>query len=139
MEALEALRYLAHAEKGALLALAQKVAQALGPARPVREGPGLVLLPLQDGREGGTFYLGEAVVYEAWLRFPYAGVEGYGAVLGLEAQRARALAYLDAALQAGVEVEAILALAQAARAEREEEEERLWRQVERTRLEVETL
>ncbi|GLV48933.1 hypothetical protein TJA_20360 [Thermus sp. LT1-2-5] len=139
MKALDALSELVYAEEKVLTNLVGRVAQGLGPAQPLREGPGLILIPFEDGREGGAFYLGEALVYEAWIRFPMAGVEGYGAALGFEAKRARALAYLDAALQAGLEVEAIMALAEMARSERERREEEFWRKVERTRLEVETL
>jgi hypothetical protein len=60
-------------------------------------------------------------------------------VLGEKPRLARALAYLDAALQAGIAVEKIQALALAAQKDLQEEDERLWRKVAATRLEVETL
>ena len=105
----------------------------------VREGPALVPLPFRDSRRGTLFYLGEALVYEVWLRFPDKGVEGYGATLGPDRERARALAILDAALALGLEREALERAARDALNAREEEDRRLWSWVESTRLEVETL
>lgn len=139
MEPLEILSHLAQAEEGELMALAQRVRPQLGPLHTVREGPRLLPLPFRDGRRGGTFLLGEALVYEAWLRATRLGLEGYGAVLGPHPRRARALALLDLALQGGLEEEAIREAAQRAAQARAEAEGRLLRLVERTRLEVETL
>jgi len=66
-------------------------------------------------------------------------VEGYGATLGPDRERARALAILDAALALGLEREALERAARDALKAREEEDRRLWSWVESTRLEVETL
>jgi len=139
VEPLEILSHLAQGEEGELLALARRVRPGLGPLRTVREGPRLLPLPFRDGRQGGSFLLGEALVYEAWLRAPRLGLEGYGAVLGPYPRRARALALLDLALQGGLEEEAIREAALRAARAQAESEGRLLRLVERTRLEVETL
>jgi alpha-D-ribose 1-methylphosphonate 5-triphosphate synthase subunit PhnG len=114
--------------------------QACSGIQPKAQGrAGLLALPFEDSRTGTPFYVGEVLVYEVWLRFPKKGVEGYGMVLGEKPRLARALAYLDAALQAGIAVEKIQALALAAQKDLQEEDERLWRKVAATRLEVETL
>ncbi|BDG29804.1 phosphonate C-P lyase system protein PhnG [Thermus thermophilus] len=139
VEPLEALGHLAQAPVEALERLVRQVRGDLGKGVVLREGPALLPLPFRDGRRGGLFYLGEALVYECWLRFPERGVEGYGLVLGEDREKARALATLDAALAAGVGVEAILEGARASREAREAEDEALWKKVNRTRLEVETL
>lgn len=139
MQPLEMLELLQEAPEKEVLALAQEVRPALGSSQKLREGAGLLALPFEDSRTGTPFYVGEVLVYEVWLRFPKKGVEGYGMVLGEKPRLARALAYLDAALQAGIAVEKIQALALAAQKDLQEEDERLWRKVAATRLEVETL
>lgn len=133
------LGYLAEGPEEILLPLAERVAPLLAPVRTLREGPRLLPLPFRDGRRGGSFLLGEALVYEVWLRAPRLGAEGYGAALGLGRRRARALALLDLALAAGVEGAAIREGAERARQALEAEEARLLRKVAATRLEVETL
>ncbi len=139
MQALQILELLQEAPEKAVLALAREVRPALGPSRKLREGGGLLLLPLEDPRTGTPFYLGEVLVYEVWLRFPQKGVEGYGMVLGERPRLARALACLDAALQAGIAEDKIQALALETQQEVQAKDEHLWRKVAATRLEVETL
>ena len=139
MQALEILELLQEAPERAVVALAREVRPALGASQKLKEGAGLLLLPFQDSRSGTPFYLGEVLVYEVWLRFPRKGVEGYGMVLGERPRLARSLAYLDAALQAGIAEDRIQALALEAQEHLQEKDERLWRKVAATRLEVETL
>ena len=139
MDELEILGALAGAPMEVLRALRARVSPGLGKGRVIREGPALVPLPFRDSRRGTLFYLGEALVYEVWLRFPDKGVEGYGATLGPDRERARALAILDAALALGLEREALERAARDALKAREEEDRRLSSCVESTRLEVETL
>lgn len=133
------LGYLAQGPEEILFPLAERAAPLLAPVRTLREGPRLLPLPFRDGRRGSGFFLGEALVYEVWIRAPHLGKEGYGAALGLNRRRARALALLDLALAAGVEATAIREGAERARQALEAEEARLLRQVAATRLEVETL
>ncbi len=139
MSPLEVLSYLAQAPEREVLTLGDRVSRELKGYRVLREGPGLVRLPLRDPRTGNPFYLGEVLVYEAWLRFPEKGVEGYGMVLGERPRMAKALAFLDAALALGLEEASILALAHRVAEELRRKDEELWKWVESTRLEVETL
>ncbi|MCS7193365.1 MAG: phosphonate C-P lyase system protein PhnG [Meiothermus sp.] len=137
MDDLEVLSWLTRAEARALRALARRLRPQLGAARLLRRRVGLALLPYQA--EGTRFVLGEALVSEVWLRLPRHRVEGYGAVLGEDLGKAQALALLDAALAAGVGRGEILALAEGVRQGWQAARARLLRQVEATRLEVETL
>ena len=64
--------------------------------------------------------------------------EGYGACLGRDLQQALAIALLDAALRADIETQKIQAFIAAQATQQHQADEDLLRQVETTRVEMET-
>ena len=97
---------------------------------------GLAMLPYTDTRAGTTFHLGEVLLAEGRVRLDTH--EGYGACAGRDLQQALAIAICDAALQGGLHEERIRTfLDEHARAQAEEDD-LLRRQVEATRVEMET-
>ncbi|MER3482332.1 MAG: phosphonate C-P lyase system protein PhnG [Meiothermus sp.] len=97
---------------------------------------GLVMLPGQDTAQGASFHLGEVLVSEA--RVKLGEVEGYTVCLGRDLEQALAVAILDAAMQGGPHTEQIATFVARQRAEQEAADLRLLRQVEATRVEMET-
>lgn len=97
---------------------------------------GLVMLPGQDTAQGAYFHLGEVLVSEARVRL--GEVEGYTVCLGRDLEQALAVAILDAAMQGGLHAERIATFVAQQRAEQEAADLRLLRQVEATRVEMET-
>jgi alpha-D-ribose 1-methylphosphonate 5-triphosphate synthase subunit PhnG len=97
---------------------------------------GLVMLPGQDTAQGEHFHLGEILVSEARVKLGEA--EGYTVCLGRDLEQALAVAILDAAMQGGLQAELIATFVAQQRAEQEAADLRLLRQVEATRVEMET-
>lgn len=97
---------------------------------------GLVMLPYTDSVNGTVFHLGEVLIAEAQVRL--SNQEGYGAVLGRDLEQALAVALLDAALQANLLTEEIMAFLDAQAQFQTAADELLLRQVEATRVEMET-
>jgi alpha-D-ribose 1-methylphosphonate 5-triphosphate synthase subunit PhnG len=109
---------------------------ALEPIEVLRNRTGLVMVPMQDTGQGATFYLGEALIAEAHVRVGAA--DGYAACLGSDLEQALAIALIDAAVQAGVAIEAITMFIQSQADALAAAERRLIEQVETTRVEMET-
>ena len=97
---------------------------------------GLVLLPMADSVEGGPFLLGEVLVAEARVRLRSA--EGYAAVLGRDLQQALAAALLDAASRLPEYAAQVQGWVDGERAAQWAADETLLREVEATRVEMET-
>ena len=97
---------------------------------------GLVMLPMTESVQGATFYLGEVLVAEARVRVGHA--DGYAACLGRDLQQALAIAILDAALAAGTQRDRITTFVAELAADLSAADDRLLRQVEATRVEMET-
>lgn len=128
------LTILARADAARIKALAEVVLPALSTIEVVTSRTGLVMLPLRDTVQGTDFFLGEVLVAEAHLR---AGdVEGYGMITGRDLERAMAMAVLDAARAQG-HAAVLDFVAQEASVQQAEDEARL-RQIEATRVEMET-
>lgn len=108
----------------------------LGHVDVLQNRTGLVMVPNMDSVQGSVFHLGEVLVAEAHVRL--GTQEGYGAVLGRDLAQALAVAILDAALQADMCAPDIMDFIQAEAAKQAEAEEFLLRQVEATRVEMET-
>lgn len=128
------LTILARADAARIKALAEVVLPALGTIEVVTSRTGLVMLPLRDTVQGTDFFLGEVLVAEAHIRA--GGVEGYGMVTGRDLERAMAMAVLDAARAQG-NTAVLDFVAQEASVQQAEDEARL-RQIEATRVEMET-
>jgi alpha-D-ribose 1-methylphosphonate 5-triphosphate synthase subunit PhnG len=139
----DALSVLCRAEAGWLIAQADALLpelQELG-LEVVHNRTALTMLPMRDTREGGTFFLGEVLVAEARVRLSYQqdGVQqGYAAVLGRDLVQALAAAVLDAAGQLPQFGVRVTRLVDAERQRQEQEDELLLREVEATRVEMET-
>jgi alpha-D-ribose 1-methylphosphonate 5-triphosphate synthase subunit PhnG len=97
---------------------------------------GLVMIPYTESVNGERFHLGETLVAEARVRLGHH--EGYGVCLGRDLEQALAIAILDAALQAGKFTEAIVDFVDHEASLQAEEDDLLLRQVEATRVEMET-
>jgi alpha-D-ribose 1-methylphosphonate 5-triphosphate synthase subunit PhnG len=136
MDENELLSTLTRADAGAVKSFAEALLPALEPVEVLRNRTGLAMLPLREAAQGATFYVGEVLLAEAHVRA--AGAEGYAACLGRDLEQALAVALIDAAHRAGVAGPAILAFAQAQAAALEAEESALLREVEQTRVDLET-
>lgn len=136
MEQAELLSTLSRADAGAVKSFAEDLLPDLEPVEVLRNRTGLAMLPLRESAQGATFYVGEVLLAEAHVRA--AGAEGYAACLGRDLEQALALALIDAAHRAGVAGPAILTFARAQAAAIEAEDAALLREVERTRVDLET-
>jgi alpha-D-ribose 1-methylphosphonate 5-triphosphate synthase subunit PhnG len=108
----------------------------LGPVEVLRNRTGLVMLPCTDTAQATTFHLGEVLVSEAHVRL--GAVEGYGACAGRDLQQSLAIAILDAAMQARVQHDRIVDFVRVLAGAQMESDAHLLRQVEATRVEMET-
>lgn len=97
---------------------------------------GLVMLPMTENAQGTTFYVGEVLVAEARVRLQ--GAEGYAACIGRDLQQALAIALLDAAMSAGIASTRIMNFVAALEIQLDASDQELLRQVESTRVEMET-
>ncbi|MES2542368.1 MAG: phosphonate C-P lyase system protein PhnG [Pseudomonadota bacterium] len=128
------LSTLARSCSARLKAMAETVLPQLGAVEVVTSRTGLVMLPFRDTVQGTDFFLGEVLVAEAQIRA--GGVEGYGMVTGRDLERAMAVAVLDAGHALGMPE--VVAFATREAALQSEEDAALLRQVEATRVEMET-
>jgi alpha-D-ribose 1-methylphosphonate 5-triphosphate synthase subunit PhnG len=133
----EYLSILTHAPAERVKEFADDIIPHLGSVTVLQNRTGLVMLPYTDSAQGARFHLGEVLVSEAHVRLEN-GVEGYAACTGRDLLQALAIALLDAAIQASIQVEAISAFVNTERAAQHEADEQLLRQVEATRIEMET-
>lgn len=97
---------------------------------------GLVLLPMEDSVEGGPFLLGEVLVSEARIRL--RGEYGYAAVLGRDLEQALAVALLDAASRLPEFAAQVQGWADEEDRAQQQADEVLLREIEATRVEMET-
>ena len=133
----EYLTILTHSPAELVKTLADEIIPHLGTVIVLQNRTGLVMLPYTDTAKGTRFHLGEVLVAEAHVRLEN-DVEGYAACVGRDLLRALAVALLDAALQADVQREAISAFITEQRDVQQQADDELLRQVEATRIEMET-
>jgi len=133
----ETLTTLTHAPPEAVKALAEAAIPHLPEITVLKNRTGLVMLPYMDSAEGTQFHLGEVLVAEGHIRLP-DGIEGYGMVLGRDIVFALGVAVLDAALNASVLVERIMAFVEEQAAAQAAADTALLRKVEATRVDMET-
>lgn len=108
----------------------------LGPIEVIRNRTGLVMLPAIEPVKGAAFYLGEALIAEAYVRL--AETEGYAACLGRDLEFALAIALMDAARAANITTQKIDAFVADQAARQATAEQQLHTEVEATRVEMET-
>jgi alpha-D-ribose 1-methylphosphonate 5-triphosphate synthase subunit PhnG len=94
------------------------------------------MLPYTDTTQGTVFHLGEVLVSEAHIRM--GDVEGYAMVAGRDTLHALAAAVIDAAYASGLHTVTITEFLSAQAASQQAADERLLRQVEAPRVEMET-
>lgn len=133
-----ALDILAASRPTAIKAVAEQILNDLGEVSVVSNRTGLAMLPYHDTVQGTAFHLGEVLVAEAHIRVPARDVEGYGAVVGRDLERAMAMAVLDAAMAARHRINAILEFLDVERAHQEGCERERLKKVEATRVQMET-
>jgi alpha-D-ribose 1-methylphosphonate 5-triphosphate synthase subunit PhnG len=130
------LSVLAQAPADSVKTFADSLLPRLGDVEVLTNRTGLVMLPYTDTVQGSTFHLGEVLVAEARVRI--GEQEGYGSVLGRDLQQALAVAVLDTAVQSNLLVDKIMAFVNAEAKTQAAAQELLLRQVEATRVEMET-
>lgn len=131
------LGLLARARPEGLKQLAETMLDSLGEISVITNRTGLVMVPMRDTVENVDFHLGEVLVSEAHIA-DAAGNVGYGMVTGRDLERAMAMAVVDLCVAAtGPQSAVSLFLAEEAAHLAQEEDKRM-RQVEATRVEMET-
>lgn len=132
------LNILARARPERLKALAETVLEAMdGGITVVANRTGLVMVPMRDTVENVDFHLGEVLVSEAHIT-DAAGHAGYGMVTGRDLERAMAMAVIDLRLAAGGQDQAIADFLAEEKRHLQSEDDLRMRQVEATRVEMET-
>lgn len=130
------LSVLCRAEAAAVKLFAEALIPALEPIQVLQNSTGLAMVPMEETVQGETFYLGEVLVAEAHVQA--AGVEGYAACVGRDLEQALAVALIDAAYCAQIARAEIAAFVQSHAAIQAEADAALRREVERTRVDLET-
>jgi alpha-D-ribose 1-methylphosphonate 5-triphosphate synthase subunit PhnG len=131
-----ALSILTHSPAHAVRALADQLLAELPSVTVLINRTGLVMLPYTDTTQGTVFHLGEVLVSEAHVRM--GDQEGYAMVAGRDTLHALAAAILDATYASGLHTAIITEFLSAQAASQQAADERLLRQVEATRVEMET-
>lgn len=131
------LAILARARPERLTALAETLLEAMGDITVVSNRTGLVMMPMRDTVENVDFHLGEVLVSEAHIH-DAAGHIGYGMITGRDLERAMAMAVIDLHLASAGQNQAVTGfLAKEAALLAAQDDQRM-RQVEATRVEMET-
>ena len=132
-----ALDVLARARPDRLKALAETVLTEVGDIEVITNRTGLVMVPLRDTVENVDFHLGEVLVSEAHIT-DGAGHVGYGMITGRDLERAMAMAVVDLRIAALGADDTIAAFIETERSHQSAADEARMRQVEATRVEMET-
>lgn len=132
------LNILARARPERLKAFAETLLDgADGGINVIANRTGLVMVPMRDTVENVDFHLGEVLVSEAHIA-DGAGHVGYGMITGRDLERAMAMAVIDLCLAAGGHDRAIADFLADEKHHLQAEDELRMRQVEATRVEMET-
>lgn len=131
------LTILTHAPAESVKLFADDLLPLLGTITVIKNSTGLVMLPYTDTAKGARFHLGEVLVAEAHVRLGN-GVEGYAACVGRDLLQALAIALLDAALQSDIHTDSITTFINQQHMAQQQADDRLLRQVEATRIAMET-
>jgi alpha-D-ribose 1-methylphosphonate 5-triphosphate synthase subunit PhnG len=132
-----ALGILARARPDRLKALAEKVLETVDGIEVVSNRTGLVMVPIRDTVQNVDFHLGEVLVSEAHI-VDAAGIVGYGMVTGRDLERAMAMAVVDLRLASVAHDPSIAAFLSSEGAFLTAQDDQRMRQVEATRVEMET-
>jgi alpha-D-ribose 1-methylphosphonate 5-triphosphate synthase subunit PhnG len=132
-----ALNILARARPAQLKHFAETLLAEMGEITVLQNRTGLVMLPMRDTVENVDFHLGEVLVSEAQIANG-AGQVGYGMVTGRDLERAMAMAVVDLCLAERGGDPAIGQFLAKERAHLAAQDDLRMRQVEATRVEMET-
>ncbi|MCR8546937.1 phosphonate C-P lyase system protein PhnG [Salipiger sp. P9] len=133
----ERLSVLARMTPARLAAEAEALLPELGEIEVLQSRSGLVMLPMRDTVMGTDFHLGEVLVSEAHIRLP-GGVQGYGMITGHDLERAMAMAVIDAGFAAGIGGARLPAAVAEEAARQAAEDRETLREIEATRVNMET-
>lgn len=131
------LDILARARPERLKALAETLLDGMGDIAVITNRTGLVMVPMRDTVENVDFHLGEVLVSEAHIT-DAAGHVGYGMVTGRDLERAMAMAVVDLRIAVAGEEPTVATFLAGERAHQAAEDAARMRQVEATRVEMET-
>ena len=131
------LDVLARARPERLKALAETLLEGMGDITVITNRTGLVMVPMRDTVENVDFHLGEVLVSEAHIA-DAKGHVGYGMVTGRDLERAMAMAVVDLRIAARGEEPATTKFLSEERTHLAAEDNARMRQVEATRVEMET-
>lgn len=132
-----ALDILARARPERLKTFAETLLNDMGEISVLINRTGLVMVPMRDTVENVDFHLGEVLVSEAHIT-DAEGHVGYGMVTGRDLERAMAMAVIDLRIAAVGEEPATTNFLTEERAYQAAEDTARMRQVEATRVEMET-
>jgi len=130
------LNTLARAEPIGLRTVAEGLIPRLGAVEVLISRSGLVMLPMRDTAAGTAFHLGEVLVAEAHIRS--GRHEGYGMRRGRDLEAAMAMALIDLAVAHGVAHDEIATLIAAEMTRQNADDAARMRDVEATRVDMET-
>jgi alpha-D-ribose 1-methylphosphonate 5-triphosphate synthase subunit PhnG len=130
------LGVLTHAPADATKAFAETLLEQIGDIEVLRNRTGLIMLPMTEPAQGTSFYLGETLVAEAHVRLGH--VEGYSLCLGRDLEQALAVAIIDAAAAADIARNDIETFVAEQAMQQAVDDDLLLREVEATRVEMET-
>lgn len=128
---------LARARPDRLKQHAESLLAAMGDITVIANRTGLVMVPMRDTVENVDFHLGEVLVSEAHIA-DRAGHAGYGMVTGRDLERAMAMAVVDLHVAANSLDDATATFLAAEKAQLLAADAERMRQVEATRVEMET-
>ena len=128
---------LARARPERLKQHAEILLEEMGDITVIANRTGLVMVPMRDTVQNVDFHLGEVLVSEAHIA-DEAGNVGYGMVTGRDLERAMAMAVIDLRIAAFGQEAATATLLAEEKAHLAAVDEERMRQVEATRVEMET-
>lgn len=131
------LDILARARPERLKQHAEILLEEMGDITVIANRTGLVMVPMRDTVQNVDFHLGEVLVSEAHIA-DGAGNIGYGMVTGRDLERAMAMAVIDLRIAAFGQEPATATLLAEEKAHLAAVDEERMRQVEATRVEMET-
>lgn len=132
----EMLSILTHAPSHTVKLFVDDLIPQLGEVIVQQNRTGLVMVPATDSVDGTIFHLGEVLIAEAFVTVD--GHHGYAACMGRDLEQALALAILDATQRGHLLTERVSAFVAEQAHLLAEQEQRLLRQVESTRVNMET-
>jgi alpha-D-ribose 1-methylphosphonate 5-triphosphate synthase subunit PhnG len=133
----QALSILSLSPAESIKALAEDLLDELGALQVLNNRTGLVVLPATDSAQGAQFHLGEVLVSEALIQLA-DGTQAYAMCLGRDLVQALALAVCDATLALYPQHDGVLSFLQQESQRQAQAQAHLLRQVQSTRVEMET-